>query len=411
MLTTTLLLLSVAVATPARTQTVRHLGDDYHVVWVDLRQADLTLLGQAPGDPHRFADLPDDVVAATNASLFHTPDQPVGLWVQAGVEHQPLELRDGDGNFFLKPNGLFHLSAQGPDVTGASTPQRPGRSLAIQSGPLLLDDGVVHPRLDPSSRSKKLRNAVSACDVHTVALVLTAQPVRLHDLATLFRDALDCDDALYLDGSLSGLMGPGLPPPADRHDVAGFLVVTERPPPAPGLADGDVVFQRSRSAQAAAIAAATGSAYTHVGMVRLVDGVPHVLEAVQPVRLTPFDAWAARGIDGHVAVRRHRYADQLWTPDALARLDALQARWLGRPYDSDFLPGDDALYCSELVRLAYLGATGLSLADLRPLGSYDVTNSEVHRQMQARWGEVPHDRLVVAPSDLLEHELWEEVVP
>jgi len=403
---TTLLL--AAAAAPVETATVQHLGQAYHVVTVDLREAELRLVGQAPGEAHRFADLPDDVLAATNAALFHTPDDPVGLWVQRGREHSPLERGTGAGNFFLQPNGVLALDARGTSITATPdwTPG-PGLQLAAQSGPLLLAAGEVHPHIGPSSSSLKLRNAAGVCGPWTVALVASAAPVRLHDLATLFRDTLGCDDALYLDGSLSGLRADGLPAPADVHDVAGFLVVTERTPPR-GLRDGDLVFQRSRSAQAAAIAAATGSRFTHVGLVRIIDGQPWVLEAVQPVRRTPFEAWAARGIDQVVEVRRPR-AEGLWTPEALARLDTLQAQWLGRPYDLAFAPGDDALYCSELVREAYLRATGLELAPLRPVGSYRVDEPEARRAMLARWGEVPLERPVVAPSDLMEAPVLQPV--
>lgn len=183
-----------------------------------------------------------------------------------------------------------------------------------------------------------------------------------------------------------------------------LLLATALAQPIP-LQEGDVVFQRSRSAQATAIAHATGSRFTHVGLVRLVDGEPWVLEAVQPVRLTRWTAWAARGIDQEVAVRRP--AADVWDADAVARLDALQDAWLGRPYDLHFAPGDDALYCSELVREAYLGAAGVELAPLRPLGSYRLDG--LAPALEARWGEVPHDQPVIAPSDLLDATALHEV--
>ncbi|HEX9603745.1 MAG TPA: peptidase, partial [Myxococcales bacterium] len=51
--------------------------------------------------------------------------------------------------------------------------------------------------------------------------------------------------------------------------------------------EGDLVFHRSRSAQSQAVALATGSAYTHMGVVLVSNGRLVVLEAVQPVKLTP----------------------------------------------------------------------------------------------------------------------------
>ncbi|MFT4626905.1 MAG: hypothetical protein ACI8PZ_005586 [Myxococcota bacterium] len=175
-------------------------------------------------------------------------------------------------------------------------------------------------------------------------------------------------------------------PAPPEHTYAGLLVATDRPE-ARGLFDGDVVFQRSTSSQSDAIRAATGSPWTHVGLICEIECAPWVLEAVQPVRLTPFEAWRARGEGGEVRVRR--WAEPVWTPSALARLDALQARWLGRPYDVQFAPGEDALYCSELVREAYLQAVDVELAPLRPVSEYAVDDPGLRARMVRRWGTVP----------------------
>jgi uncharacterized protein YigE (DUF2233 family) len=397
-----------ALAAPSiHADTVEHLGDRYRVVRVDLRHASVDLIGQEPGDPHTFAALSerDDVIAATNAGLFHAVDEPVGLWVQGGVAHAPLELGDGYGNFFLRPNGVFWMDGTGAHIEPSEVWSEPSTAwVATQSGPLLVDDGILHPKLNPEGPSKKIRNAVGVVDPWTIVLVASDEPVRFHDLATLLRDRLGANDALYLDGAISGLLGPGLSLPADRRDVAGFLVVSERSPPR-GLQDGDVVLQRSRSRQAVHIAQATGSEWTHTGLVRIVDGVPYVLEAVQPVQLTPYDEWVTRGL-GAVRVQRHVMAEAIWTPERLEALDALQARWLGRDYDLRFEPGDERLYCSELVREAYLQVASVEVAPLRPISSYAVEDAAVRTAMIERWGRVPEEMLVVAPSDLAEAPGW-----
>jgi len=40
--------------------------------------------------------------------------------------------------------------------------------------------------------------------------VISEDPVTFYRFASLFRDRLDCTDALYLDGSISSLYAPGL---------------------------------------------------------------------------------------------------------------------------------------------------------------------------------------------------------
>src|SRR5438045_3145351 len=49
----------------------------------------------------------EQLVFAMNAGMFKSDFSPVGLFVQNGHVISPLNLADGDGNFFLKPNGVF----------------------------------------------------------------------------------------------------------------------------------------------------------------------------------------------------------------------------------------------------------------------------------------------------------------
>src|SRR5262245_61817018 len=123
-----------------------------------------------------------------------------------------------------------------------------------------------------------------------------------------------------------------------------------------GWRDGDIVFHTSRSAQSEAIQRATHSAYSHMGLVFLRDGVPYVLEAVETVRYTPLDRWIARGAGGRYAVKRLRRA--LAAADA-AKLRAAAKAFAGKPYDPYFAWSDERIYCSELVWKAYQRALGI----------------------------------------------------
>ncbi|WP_257385110.1 phosphodiester glycosidase family protein [Tahibacter caeni] len=139
-----------------------------------------------------------------NAGMFHPGFRPVGLFVADGIERSPLDLGDGTGNFYLKPNGVFLVGAGGAQIVEASryADVATGVQLATQSGPLLLQHGALHPRLDPASRSRHVRNGVGICGGR-VRFVISERPVTLHAFATYFRDVLQCSDALYFDGSVS----------------------------------------------------------------------------------------------------------------------------------------------------------------------------------------------------------------
>src|SRR5262245_51213855 len=57
---------------------------------------------------------------AMNAGMFEPDLSPVGLFVSHGTEFKPLNLAGGRGNFFLKPNGVFFVTAQGPQIVESS---------------------------------------------------------------------------------------------------------------------------------------------------------------------------------------------------------------------------------------------------------------------------------------------------
>jgi hypothetical protein len=162
-----------------------------------------------------------------------------------------------------------------------------------------------------------------------------------------------------------------------------------------GLRTGDIVLHTSRSRQSQFIQAATESPLSHVGMVEVTPQGAWVVEAVQPVQRVPFAKWKARGVKGHILVLR---------PKALSDAQRQQAvdaakKYLGRPYDWRFEWGDEALYCSELVRKAYAQGAGVEYGKMERLGSLKVAGLE--KPMRERYGgKVPMELELVTPASL-----------
>jgi len=174
--------------------------------------------------------------------------------------------------------------------------------------------------------------------------------------------------------------------------------------------DGDIAFQVSTSRQSEAIQRATGSRWSHLGIVHLVDGAPLVFEAVGPVRDTPLAEWIARGKDGEVVIKRLRDAERLLTPAARDQLLAVGRRWRGRPYDLVFAWSDDELYCSELVWKLYHRTLGLAIGDTQRLGDLDLTHPVVQRKLHERYGDaIPLDETVITPGAIFDSPLLETV--
>jgi uncharacterized protein YigE (DUF2233 family) len=92
--------------------------------------------------------------------------------------------------------------------------QRIQPAYATQSGPMLVIDGKLHPRIREDGTSRKIRNGVGACEEGRTAFAISNEPVTFHEFALLFKIELKCPDALYLDGSISAAYAPSL----GRHD-------------------------------------------------------------------------------------------------------------------------------------------------------------------------------------------------
>lgn len=147
---------------------------------------------------------------------------------------------------------------------------------------------------------------------------------------------------------------------------------------------GDLIFQNSGRGQSNAILAATGSPFTHVGIVKVTSDGPVVVEAVGPVQETPLTVFIGRGENGAYAVYRVR---------GLSRKQALKAlteagKYYGRPYDPFFRLDEKRIYCSELVWFAF-SAAGYKLGKLQPFNSLNIDNPYVRELFASRWRRHP----------------------
>jgi uncharacterized protein YigE (DUF2233 family) len=216
--------------------TVEHRGHSYTVVELDTRTHAIQLFTRPGGVTlaELQAQLGAAPLAAMNAGMYaeEVAYTPVGLSVSSGKDTHPLNTASGQGNFFLKPNGVFYMDDSGPHVVTSEEYVRTHPAnvhVATQSGPMLLfPDATRTPRLHQAftrnSQNLHTRNAVGVRG-STVVWVLSRDEVNLHHLATLFRQALHCESALYLDGTVSALSTPQRQDGATRRRWGGLLYV------------------------------------------------------------------------------------------------------------------------------------------------------------------------------------------
>ena len=174
---------------------------------------------------------------AMNAGIFERGPKPCGLTICECLEVVPLNLRRGEGNFYLLPNGVFYLDqSKGAGVMEAGEFGQSGIKprLATQSGPLLLRNGAIHPAFKTDSPNKRLRNAVG---VHAasgeIIFVMSDRldrvngRVTFHQITRFFLH-LGCNDALYLDGDISDMIVEPLPEAALTPNTFAAMFIIAR---------------------------------------------------------------------------------------------------------------------------------------------------------------------------------------
>jgi uncharacterized protein YigE (DUF2233 family) len=170
------------------------------------------------GEPYRYLlTLAEDLKAkdqpllfAMNAGMYDDNQRPIGLYIEDGVQSKRLNRRNGGGNFHLKPNGVFYVKDGKPAVVETEAFAKSGvkPDFASQSGPMLVINGKVHPKISPTGTSRKLRNGVGIDDKGKVTFVISENAVTFWEFASLFKDDLAAKNALFFDGTVSSLYAP-----------------------------------------------------------------------------------------------------------------------------------------------------------------------------------------------------------
>ncbi|MEL6695686.1 MAG: phosphodiester glycosidase family protein [Bacteroidota bacterium] len=149
-----------------------------------------------------------ELVFAMNAGMFERNRQAKGLLILNGQEFKPLDpSKDGYGNFYMQPNGVFALDSSGKAYvvkTGDFLPLRDtiGIRYATQSGPMMVIGGQINPKFNDGSPNRHIRNAVGVTPDNQVIFAISEERVTFFELSS-YMIQLGCTDVLYLDGAIS----------------------------------------------------------------------------------------------------------------------------------------------------------------------------------------------------------------
>ncbi|WP_201618305.1 phosphodiester glycosidase family protein [Psychrobacter urativorans] len=195
------------------------------------RRYSLQLFWQQPDSAQSYlsfdnllANLPSSqtLAFAMNAGMYNERYAPIGYTVIGGKEIRALNLNEGGGNFHLLPNGVMWWDKAGNiQITESHALQQQLEEgsanpwFATQSGPMLVINNEIHPKFNADGTSAKFRNGAGVCSDGSIQFVNSDEPVTFYQFASLFKDKLQCPNALFLDGGIASAL---YAPTIDKHD-------------------------------------------------------------------------------------------------------------------------------------------------------------------------------------------------
>jgi hypothetical protein len=149
--------------------------------------------------------------------------------------------------------------------------------------------------------------------------------------------------------------------------------------------DGDLIFQKSASSQAAALEEATESPWTHVGILFRNGKDWVVAEGSEPVRIIGLNQFVRKGKNKEYRVYRHQALES--GKGLEQQVDALKlviSPMLGLPYDIYFEWADDRIYCSELVFKSFQEALGIEVGRMQKFRDLRLDGPHVRKLIKDR---------------------------
>ena len=145
-----------------------------------------------------------ELVFATNGGMYKKDISPQGLYIENQIEKIEIDTSKGNGNFYLKPNGVFYITtAKKPNICLTNDFVNNGKiKYATQSGPMLVINGEIHSAFKANSTNLNIRNGVGILPNNEIIFAMSKKEINFYEFAKYFKN-LGCKNALYLDGFVS----------------------------------------------------------------------------------------------------------------------------------------------------------------------------------------------------------------
>ena len=144
------------------------------------------------------------LVFAMNAGMYKQDYSPLGLFIEDHKTKAAINKKNGEGNFYLKPNGVFYITTDKSAIICNTTSFINNGKIkyATQSGPMLVIDGKIPSAFKEGSTNLNIRNGVGILPGNKIVFAMSKKGINFYDFANYFK-SMNCKNALYLDGFVS----------------------------------------------------------------------------------------------------------------------------------------------------------------------------------------------------------------
>ena len=136
-----------------------------------------------------------------------------GLLIDEFSVKKSINNQNGNGNFYLKPNACLLINRHDANLTSTeSTMVDTSIRLAIQSGPMLINQSLICSSFNPNSVNRNLRSGVGVYTTQTnqkyIVFAVSETPVSFFELAEFFHYKFNCSSALSLESANCAIYFP-----------------------------------------------------------------------------------------------------------------------------------------------------------------------------------------------------------
>ncbi len=225
----------ISKVTNAEVFNVNYKSSKFQIVVVNSKYNTLKIINNASGNmqglDYHYKQNPTAKVLM-NAGMFEADGSAVGLLISNKKLITNINLKTNlPGNFYSMKNAIFYVDVNGKYFLNPTTVfnekfknKYPSILFATQSGPVLNIEGKINKEFNKNSVNKLIRNGIGIVNNknnNIAILVISKTPTTFYELASLFK-YLGCDNAMYLDGTISSLFYKNNSNKKDKPQIGGM---------------------------------------------------------------------------------------------------------------------------------------------------------------------------------------------